>query len=104
MTKRKEAQIKCCLQSTHAAHSQNVHTYQAADFLEHFLVCHGARLIQLVALPEEAGLIATALLDMPVQAVVCHVGAPSFEVLHLDLAIVPVEVRLRMLLLELQTQ
>lgn len=77
-------------------------TYQAADFLKDFLVCHGARLIQLVALPQEAGLIATALLNMPVKAVVCHVGTPSFEVLHLNLAIVPVEVRLRMLLLELQ--
>ena len=39
---------------------------------------------------------------MPVKAVVCHVGAPSFEILHLNLTIIPVEVRPCVLLLELQ--
>ena len=39
---------------------------------------------------------------MPVKAVVGHVGAPTFEVLHLNLAAVSVEVGLDVLLLELQ--
>lgn len=39
---------------------------------------------------------------MPVKAVVGHVGAASFEVLYLNSAIVPVEIGLHVLLLELQ--
>lgn len=79
-----------------------VTAYQAADFIKDLLVTHAARLVHLVALPQEAGLVATALLDMPVKAVVGHVGAAPLEILYPNFAIVPVEVRLHMLLLKLQ--
>ena len=59
-------------------------------------------MIQLVALPQETGLIATALLDVPVKTVVGYVGAPALEPLHLNLALVSVEIGLDVLLLELQ--
>lgn len=41
---------------------------------------------------------------MPVKAVVCNVGFAPSEELHLNLAIVPVEVGLDVLLLKLDTQ
>lgn len=76
--------------------------YQSADFLKNLLVSHGTRLIHLISLPKETGLVAPALLHMPVQAVVCNVGLASSEILYLNLAIVLVEVGLDMLLLKLQ--
>lgn len=79
-------------------------THQPADFLKNFLVCHSARMIQLVSLPQEAGLVAPAILDMPVKTIVCNVGFTPSEELHLNLAIVLVEVGLDVLLLKLDTQ
>ena len=76
--------------------------YQSADFLKNLLVSHGTRLIHLIPLPKETGLVAPALLHMPVQAVVRNVGLASSEELYLNLAIVLVEIGLDMLLLELQ--
>ena len=78
--------------------------YQSADFLKNLLVSHCTRLIHLISLPKKTGLVAPALLHMPVQAVVCNVGLASSEELCLDLAIVSVEIGLDMLLLKLQQQ
>lgn len=79
-------------------------THQPADCLKNLLVCHCAGLIQLVSLPQEAGLVTSAILDMPVKAIVCNVGFAPSEELHLDIPIVPVEVGLDVLLLKLDEQ
>ena len=57
-----------------------------------------------MSLPQEAGLVTSAILDMPVKAVVCNVGFAPSEELHLNLAIVHVEVGLDVLLLKLDKQ
>ena len=76
--------------------------YQPADFLQHLLVSHDAGLVGLVALPQEAGLIPAALLDMPVQAVVRNVGLTILEPLDTNVSLVQIEVLLVMLVLKLQ--
>lgn len=76
-------------------------THQSADFQKNLLVRHCAGLIQLVPLPQEAGLVTSAILDMPVKAIVGNVGFAPSEELHLNLAIVLVEIGLDVLLLKL---
>ena len=76
--------------------------YQPTDFLQHLLVSHDAGLVWLIALPQEAGLVPAALLDMPVQAVVRNVGLTTLEPLDTNVSLVQIEVFLVMLVLKLQ--
>ena len=79
-------------------------THQPANFHKNLFVCHCAGLIQLVSFPQEAGLVTSTILDMPIKAIVRNVGFARSEELHLDLPIVFVEVGLDVLLLELDKQ
>lgn len=76
--------------------------HQPTDFLQHLLVSHDAGLIGLIALPQEAGLVPAALLDMPVQAVVRNVGLTALEPLDTNVPLVQIEIFLVMLVLKLQ--
>ena len=76
--------------------------HQTADFLQHLLVGHDTGLASVIAFPQKAGLVTTALLDMPVEAVVSNVGFASLEPLDVNVSLVQIEVLLPVLIFPLQ--
>ena len=77
-------------------------THHAADLIQDLLVGHGTLVAVIVALPQEAQLVAAALGDPAVQAVVGDIGAPALEPLAGDGAFAGVEVEGVVLVLPLR--
>lgn len=68
------------------------------------MIGHLAVSADIIALPDEAGLVASALLDVLVQAVIANVGLASFEVLSENLTFANIKVVIDVLLLPLQSR
>ena len=84
-------------------HIHSLEAYHATDFIKRFLVGHLTVSVHIIALPDEACLVTTALLNVSVQAVVTDIGLASLEKLGKDLAFAHVKIVVDVLLLPLQS-